>query len=184
MCDLSSCPPTPPPTQWLTCQCFPYNVNNPLSSFHTPSWLCMQRTPKLFFIALSYILQAAKDILYWKGNASSRPPRFDRAVQTVCWRWGFMYMPCDCLTVLTRSYCSTLLTANGGRQQSLLPDGKITGHVVSVILWSVCCLFFIVSHTHTHSVNMALISGSLICFADSLNAVYSGSVLSYYLFEV
>lgn len=38
---------------------------------HTPLWLCMQRThDSLFFIALSYILQAAKDILYWKGNAS------------------------------------------------------------------------------------------------------------------
>ena len=39
--------------------------------WHTPLWLCMQKKNTWLFIALSYILQAAKDILYWKGNTSS-----------------------------------------------------------------------------------------------------------------
>ncbi len=69
---------SPPLTPVIICQhALDHVSNQPSSLFHlltissrTPLWLCMQKSTRLF-IALSRILQAAKDILYWKGNTSS-----------------------------------------------------------------------------------------------------------------
>lgn len=59
----------------IICQHIPDNVYNPHSNPSTSTLTlhcdCACKEHMIFFIALSYIFQAAKDILYWKGNTSS-----------------------------------------------------------------------------------------------------------------
>lgn len=160
---------------------FPPPHQDTISS-HTPLWLCMQKNTWRF-IALSCILQAAKDILYWKGNASS--------LQTVSIR---QYRLCTdiessagcCVTVLDCSNLFLLFDSIDEQQSSIefsawlvkptrniLPLIFIDDPLVVSDLSAVCCWWQAVFHIHRHremkwfGLNTALIAHSLVWFASS-----------------
>ena len=154
----------------MICQHICDNVNNssspspfPLHT-ETPFPLIVHAKDTWHFIAFSYILQAAKDILYWKGNASS--------LQTVsirqcglCTKIQFhpdavwLFRPFSLLLLILLYWWQTE-TINRGQFSAWLENHPNTPNAScrsllyqwsSGLLWSLCgLLFYIHRHKEMH----------------------------------